>query len=550
MELERLGKYELLERLGRGGMGEVWKARDTQLRRFVAIKLLHADLEARPDFVANFMREARFVAALHHPNIVQIHDFELTDIESSRARAYMVMDYIEGGTLADYMKQTVQRGFYPPATLLVDLFASTGLALDYAHRQGMIHRDIKPANIMLDKSRGNTTVGEPILTDFGIARLQDASSSTVSYALVGTPLYISPEQAEGRTVSERSDLYSLGIVLYEMLTGTAPFHGDSPIAIMMQHVHQPPKPPEQLNPRISPALSSFVLKSIAKDPQDRFPSATAMTVAIAQAMHVPLPSSLSGTRSISNQPAFNPLQPTGSVSGHTPQPSTLYVSPSPQTLPPTIQTPQFPQSPPVPQSVTQTPQLLPRPPLRSPRRRVLVAAIACVLLALIGASAFTVFTHLFSAQTGGTPTTTTTGGVIGHITFASTAPNATHPIYDQLRIDLNAIRSPQAGTVYYAWLGNSNSEVTIFPHWPLQVVNGGVHTLVSSVPPHTDLLSVSDWFVVSAETATSTPVVPLPTARLYYGLISHTPSGSTSPPTFEVRQCPTSSSGQPVIPCG
>jgi serine/threonine protein kinase len=545
MELERFGKYELLERLGRGGMGEVWKARDTQLQRFVAIKLLHADLESQPDFVARFMREARFVASLRHPNIVQIHDFELTGVAGSRVRAYMVMDYIEGGTLADYIHQTIRRGFYLPASALVDLFASTGLALDYAHQRGMIHRDIKPANILLDRPRESASLGEPILSDFGIARLQDASSSTVSYALVGTPLYISPEQAEGRTLSERSDLYSLGIVLYEMLTGATPFHGDRPIAIMMQHVHQAPQPPAQLNPRINQDLSAVVLRSIAKDPQDRFPSAAAMTIAMAQAMNIPLPANLGETRSIGGQSAFNPLQPTGSMPGHTPQPPTLIVSPSPETLPPTVLTPQLP----VPQAVSQTPLPAPKPPARSRRRWLFVAAIACVLIALVGVSAFTVLPGLLNGHAAVTPTTAASDGVVGHITFGSTTPGST--LYNQLRIDISPIAPPPAGSVYYAWLGNtsSNNEVSIYPHWPLQVVNGAVHglfTSTSSTQPHTNLLTSSNWFLVTAEQATSTPIVPLPspTAHLYYALIPH---ASTSSTTFEVRPCPTS--GQSVSPC-
>src|SRR5258706_2787631 len=200
MELERLGKYELLERLGRGGMGEVWKARDTQLRRYVAIKLLHADLQANPDFVTHFMREAQFVASLHHPNIVQIHDFQHTNTHGSSIKAYMVMDYIEGGTLADYISNTVRKGLFPLATDIVYLFTAISLALDYAHQKGMIHRDIKPANILLDKTatRGKAT-GEPILTDFGIARLQRPSASTLTRAFIGTPRYISPEQPECQT---------------------------------------------------------------------------------------------------------------------------------------------------------------------------------------------------------------------------------------------------------------------------------------------------------------------------------------------------------------
>src|SRR5215471_20530330 len=149
-ELERLGKYELLERLGQGGMGEVWKARDTQLRRFVAIKFLHANFQSDPDFVTHFMREAQFVASLQHPNIIQIHDFQLTDIKGSSVTAYMVMDYVEGGTLADYIRGTSRQGLFPPAEDIVYLFTSISLALDYAHQKGMVHRDIKPANILMD----------------------------------------------------------------------------------------------------------------------------------------------------------------------------------------------------------------------------------------------------------------------------------------------------------------------------------------------------------------------------------------------------------------
>src|SRR5260370_23191571 len=243
MELERLGKYELLERLGRGGMGEVWKARDTQLRRSVGIKLIHADLQANPDFVKQFRREDQWVASLRHPNIVQIHDFQLADTQGPSIKAYMVMDYIEGGTLADYIRNTVRKGLFPPAADIVYLFTAVSLALDYAHQKGMIHRDIKPANILLDKTAtmGKAT-GEPILTDFGIARLQGASTSTVTRALIGTPLYMSPQQPGSRIVDERSDLYSLGIILYEVVSGINPFLCHTPIQIMLQHIHHESNP--------------------------------------------------------------------------------------------------------------------------------------------------------------------------------------------------------------------------------------------------------------------------------------------------------------------
>src|SRR5947209_5292242 len=174
MESRRLGKYELRERLARGGQGEVWKAFDPQLRRYVAIKQLHADLQSDPHFISRFEREAQLIAALHHPNIVQIHDFQIVHEPSSNiSTAYMVMDYIEGSTLADYIRNTSRKGEFPAASDIVFIFTAVSLALDYAHQHGMIHRDIKPANIMLDtRNPHGKSMGEPILTDFGIAKLQ------------------------------------------------------------------------------------------------------------------------------------------------------------------------------------------------------------------------------------------------------------------------------------------------------------------------------------------------------------------------------------------
>lgn len=515
MEPERLGKYELLERLGQGGMGEVWKARDTELRRFVAIKLLHADLQANPDFVTHFMHEAQLVASLHHPNIVQIHDFQLTSAAGTSVKAYMVMDYVEGGTLADYIRDTVRKGLFPPAADLVYFFTTISLALDYAHQKGMIHRDIKPANILLDKStmRGKA-IGEPILTDFGIAKLQGTSASTVTRALIGTPRYISPEQAESRPVDERSDLYSLGIVLYEMLTGVTPFRGDNPIAIMMQHVHEMPAPPSLINPSISPAVSAVVLQSISKDPQVRFPSATAMTVALAQAFNVPVPAILNRPRNMGEEPMYNPLQPF--------RPVTAYPPP-------------LAASPPV-----------PSPPTHLRHRNLLIALIG--LLLLLGTGAFFAF-PLISSKHGATTTQpNSSSGIVGRIVFASSR-NAPPHTFDQLHIDLTNIPPPPAGKVYYGWLENANGESTEYQHWEIQPSNGDVQGLYESNPKNTDLLTYSTLFLITEEAAGSVPVVPIPDPNLhiFYAIISHT---SSSSPAFEVRHCPsrnTSNSGNPCI---
>ena len=550
MELERLGKYELLERLGQGGMGEVWKARDTQLQRYVAIKLLHANLQDNPDFVTRFMREAQFVASLHHPNIVQIHDFQHTDTQGSSIKAYMVMDNIEGGTLADYISNTVRKGLFPPAADIVYLFTAISLALDYAHQKGMIHRDIKPANILLDSSTATgKALGKPILTDFGIAKLQGASASTLTRAFIGTPRYISPEQAEGHTVDERSDLYSLGIILYEILTGNTPFRADSPIAIMMQHIHAKPTSPDLINPNVTPALSAVVLQSIAKDPGARFPSATAMTVALTQAFGLPVPASLNKPGSMNEKPGYNPLQPLTPLPGMTPLPPTLTAAPpapftpasasypEPQFISPAHLTPTTSDhgknelSPPI-----------PLPPAHSRRRNLYIALIACTILLLLGISAFAVLPLLFPKNGETTP-----NSPVGHIVFVH-SPQAPPNAFDQLRIDLHNISRPPAGTTYYAWLEISSSEVIEDPHWPLQVSNGSVQDLYPGNAQHTDLLARSHRFLITAEYANSTPVVPFfdLSRRLYYAPITHI---SSSSPTFEVRQCPQSSLSNAANPC-
>jgi serine/threonine protein kinase len=304
---KRLGKYELVERLGHGGVAEVWKAFDTQLQRFVAIKLLHPDLRDDPNFIQRFQREAQLIASLHHPNIVQIHDFQLykpgeEEQEEGAPIGYMVMDYVEGQTLANYIQNTSSKGNFPSPAEIVNLFTSISLAIDYAHQKGMIHRDIKPANILLDQR--NTThnaMGEPILTDFGVAKMLSTTSHTLSGGMLGTPLYLSPEQAKGYPGNERSDLYSLGVILYEMVTGTPPFRGNTVMEVISQHVNATPTAPALINPAIPPTLSLVLQRSLAKDPTIRYPSAAALTAAIAEAFQLPLPENLGQPTQLADQ---------------------------------------------------------------------------------------------------------------------------------------------------------------------------------------------------------------------------------------------------------
>jgi serine/threonine protein kinase len=529
---QRLGRYELLERLGEGGMGEVWKAHDTQLRRSVAIKLLRSDLSGDPDFGASFLREARLVAALRHPNIVQIHDFQLAE-GGAAGRAYMVMDYIEGGTLSALLRTTVRQGQFWPASDIVELFTAISLALDYAHEQGMVHRDIKPANILLHRPpAGSRSPGEPVLTDFGIARWQGAGNTVTGF--MGTPLYISPEQAQSRPVDRRSDLYSLGIVLYEILTGAVPFHGNNPLAVMLQHVHETPPPPASLNPRISPALSLVALRSIARHPQERFPSAAQMTIALAHAFNLPVPVRLERMSARPGPQTFNPLQP------HPGSAPPVFVAPGPTLV-------ASPQGPPA-DAIRFISPLPADVPARSrrvfPRWWPLVSAL-CLSVLLLGIAAVVVVPRLFAPSSS--PAPAASGGVLGRILFVHSA-TAPPGVFDQLQVDLSGVPSPPAGHLYYAWLTQADSEAATIPHWQLQVLQGAVHALYTASSLHSDLLAGSDGFLITSEDAGSTPVIPIPAParHLYYALLSHPAPAS---PAFEVRACPLSGTVHPPAPC-
>ena len=552
---QRLGKYELQERLGRGGMGEVWKAHDTQLRRYVAIKLLLADLQTNPNFVTHFTREAQFVASLHHPNIVQIHDFQFTTAqETGVTTAYMVMDYVEGGTLADYIRSTSRQNVFPSAHDIVSIFTAISLGLDYAHQKGMIHRDIKPANILVDKHNViKRPMGEPILTDFGIAKLRGTTTGSVTSAMLGTPLYISPEQAHGQPGDERTDLYSLGIIMYEMLTGITPFRGENPIAIMMQHLHEMPTPPNLINPNIPPALAEVVLKSIAKDTEARFPTASAMTIALAQALNVPVPAVLNKPRIPNVETAYNPLQPTNPFPAMTPLPSHLTASPSFTSSPANNTGTQLitsPNSAPAINNLPLTPVLTSPAPLsppvaQSPRIKthkkvpfIAMALLAClIVLAGIGLGSFSL---LHSTST--TPTPNPSDAVVGSITFSS-SPNAPQGVFDQVQVHLQHIPPPPAGKAYYAWIDKpTSSEAQAVTHWLLHVNQGVVQDPYLGDAQHTNLLVKDNLFLITEEDASSSPNVPYPTRHLYYAIISQ-----TSTQTFEVRQCPSSSVGNPCI---
>jgi serine/threonine-protein kinase len=259
-------RYEVGEILGFGGMSEVHLARDTRLHRDVAVKVLRADLARDPSFYLRFRREAQNAAALNHPAIVAVYDTGEAETATGPL-PYIVMEYVDGVTLRDI----VHNDGPMPTKRALEVIADACQALNFSHNHGIIHRDVKPANIMISKA------GAVKVMDFGIARaLADTTNVTQTAAVIGTAQYLSPEQASGNPVDARSDVYSLGCVLYEMLTGEPPFVGDSPVAVAYQHVREDPVAPSQRHAGISPELDAVVLKALTKNPENRYQSAAEM----------------------------------------------------------------------------------------------------------------------------------------------------------------------------------------------------------------------------------------------------------------------------------
>jgi beta-lactam-binding protein with PASTA domain/predicted Ser/Thr protein kinase len=264
-------RYRVLNRLGSGGMADVYAAEDNQLGRKVALKLLYRRFAEDSEFVERFRREASSAAGLQHPNIVGIFDRGEWD-----GTYYIAMEYLEGRTL----KQLIREHGAMPPDLATDITIQVLRAARFAHKRGIIHRDIKPHNVILDEE------GRAKVTDFGIARA-GASDMTETGSIMGTAQYLSPEQAQGQPVSPRSDLYSIGVMLYELLTGRVPFDAESPVAIAVRHVSDRPIPPAEVNPNVPPALDAVVMRALEKDPARRFADADEFIAALEQARAQP-----------------------------------------------------------------------------------------------------------------------------------------------------------------------------------------------------------------------------------------------------------------------
>lgn len=251
----RIGPYEILEEVGRGGMASVYRARQTNLNRDVAIKVIDRNIRIDTVLVARFEREAQLVARLEHPHILPVYDFD-----GRSDPPYIVMRYLPTGTLQNIMQNTRL-----PLPEIATIYRQVASALDYAHSVGVVHRDIKPSNIMLDRE------GNAFLTDFGVAHLLgSAASLTVTGAIVGTPPYMAPEQGMGQPVDGRADFYALGVILYELLTGSPPYSGENPLEVMIKHVNAPIPSILALRPDLPPSMQTLIEKALAKKPEDRY----------------------------------------------------------------------------------------------------------------------------------------------------------------------------------------------------------------------------------------------------------------------------------------
>ncbi len=267
-----LGKYRLLQRLGSGGMAQVYRAHDPASGSEVAVKILYPHLTGNEGFVARFRREVQAAASLDHPHIIRVLDHG-TDGDLS----YLVMELVDGPSLKTVLEQREEPLSPDEAVRLVATLAD---ALEHAHRQGVVHRDVKPSNVLLRDGQ----LDSPVLTDFGVARMVEATVATAAGTTLGTPTYMAPEQGEGQPGDARSDIYALGVILYELLTSKPPFEAESPYALILHHIHTPPPPPRTLRPALPKALEAVTLRALAKEPAARYPSAAAFAAALRQSL--------------------------------------------------------------------------------------------------------------------------------------------------------------------------------------------------------------------------------------------------------------------------
>lgn len=536
-----LGHYELEQRLQSDTLSETWKAFDRQQQRSVTLRLFYGNAQTAPDFGIRFLKSTQPLLSLRHPNIVSVLDIQAQSGEGNDA-TYVVTESIEGSSLAEYIQITAQKGAFPKGDALVRLLKPIAAAIDYANQQGIVHGGIKPSAILLDRS---AAVEVPKLTDFGVYSL---------YNLRALPLdnvyYIAPELAQGYTGTNRSDIYSLGVILYELCTGVVPFQDDTASDVLMQHIHATPTAPSIFNPSIVPAMTAVLMRVLAKDPTTRFATAMAMIIAMARACNIQLPeqANLSGPlsqdswrqSSLSGIPAI-PVDPMNSPT---------YLSPRPQQLQPgTSFPPQIPSMSPMPATnsafgtqasaeykavqmtpppsyattplqqtgnmapaqrsyTAPSPPLVTAPPQKRRWRGWYTALIALLLVVLLGSALGAVY--LFSPHSQ----TAVSTSIAGYAYFTSSGllgQNGDQGIDDGFQVNLQNISPPPAGKSYYAWLLNDNDALTTIlpiPLGPLMIINrqGSLHYPGNA--QHANLLNSYSRFLITQEDANTTPTDP------------------------------------------
>lgn len=541
---QRIGKYELYKRMATNKMGELWVGRDSQSKSYAVIKVFYTTLHADSDSMLRFRQQAEQVAALHHPNIARIYDLSIVPTKNPEGQfasmICLVMEYIEGQSLAEYMQNTPNRGKLRPGSETVQIFTPVGQAIDYAHQHGIIHGNLKPPNILLRKdSEAGSQPGEPVLTDFGFLKLLEIRGGTAS------PFYLSPEQVRGQAATERSDTYSLGVMLYEFCTGVLPFRGNRPIAIMMQHLNTPPTPPALMNTTLPAALTNVILHSLAKDPAKRFANASSISVALAQSLNVPIPESLS--KSVDIQSIMHELEDNSAL---LPQ-AEADISP-------------FSASKPSQKNGANGQTLSSRsgagvafPHAARPRTRRKIALnlwLLISILVLLLAGLGTVSTLLLAPQSN---KSASSNQIVGRAYFVNSGQfnvNGPQGINDELQLNLSGIPEPPAGKTYYAWLlaDRSVSESLPIALGPLRVDHGSVQLLYRGDAQHTNLLQVASRFLITIEDTqhptsnplidtstwryyTEIPEIPSPTDKLHFSMLDHLRHLLVESPELSIR---------------
>ena len=536
----RIGKYELYKHIATGKMSELWIGRDPQSGNYAIVKVFYTTLKADSVTMLQFRQQVEQVAALHHPNIARIYDLSIFPSKNPESQfasmVCLVTEYIEGQNLAEYMQHMPGRGKMRPGAEAVQIFTPLSQAIDYAHQQGVVHGNLKPANVLLRKDTEAGQPGEPVLTDFGFLKLLEPGGATAS------PFYLSPEQVRGQTATRKSDTYSLSVMLYEFCTGVLPFRGNRPIAIMMQHINTPPTPPALMNTALPSALTTVIMRGLAKEPEKRFINASSMAVALAQSLNVPIPENLSRsaniqsimreledshdleTRSESTPPSFSASQKNGASTYQRSGKSAPGVA--------------FPHA------------ARPLARRKSPFNPWLLASLLAIFLAGFG----TVGTLLLIPQNN---KSASQNQLVGHAYFVNSGQfnvNGPQGINDEVQLNLAGISDPPAGKAYYAWLlaDRNVSESLPIPLGQLHVDHGSVQLLYRGDTQHTNLLQVASRFLITLDNAqnpTSNPLIdtsnwryyaeipelPSPTDKLHFSMLDHLRHLLVESPELSIR---------------